>query len=73
MATGFKLNNQDQICRYLNLLKNKAQRDYGFAYVSYLQNGGYGDMPERKNLSVMGAQAVRMSIEAFKPWENIQR
>lgn len=68
MVTGYKLNNEGEIYRYINLLKNKAKRDYANAYVSYLKSGGYGNPPEAKNLSVMGAQAVRLSIDGFKPW-----
>ena len=58
-----------QANRYLNLLRNKAKRDYGFSYLSYLRNGGYGNEPERGKLGVMGAQAVRMQLDAFKLWE----
>lgn len=47
--------------RYLNLMRNKAKRDYGFAYLSYLKNGATGPEPERK-CSYMAAQAVRLQL-----------
>lgn len=49
--------------RYLNLLRKKAKRDYGFAYLSWLRNGAVGVEPTRpKDLSYMGAQAVRLEL-----------
>ena len=48
--------------RYLNLIRNKAKRDYGFAYLSWLKNGAVGHEPERGKLSCMAAQAVRNNL-----------
>lgn len=56
--------------RYLNLLRNKHKRDYGFAYVNFLRNGATGNEPERGQLSYLGAQAVRMQVDSFKLWED---
>ena len=51
-----------QANKYLNLIKNKAKRKYGFAYLDYLKNGCYGNEPEHPGIGGMGAQAVRMSL-----------
>ena len=48
--------------RYLNLLRNKPKRAYGFAYLAWLKNHAVGHEPEHPGLSVMGAQAVRMNL-----------
>ncbi len=57
-----------EMYKYTNSIRNKNKRDYANAYVSYLRNGGYGNEPERNNLSGMGAQAVRIQINAMQPW-----
>lgn len=56
--------------RYLNMIRNKAKRQYGFAYLNWLKGGAVGHEPEHPGLSVMGAQAVRMQLDAMKLWEN---
>lgn len=49
--------------RYLNLLRNKPKRVYGFAYLAWLRNHAIGQEPESPvGLSVMGAQAVRHNL-----------
>lgn len=57
--------------RYGNLIRNKAKRDYAFAYIAWLRNGAEGLEPERGKLSYMAAQAVRMEIDAMKLWEGV--
>lgn len=59
--------------RYLNLIRNKQKRDYGFAYLIWLKGGAVGHEPEHPGLSVMGAQAVRLQLEGMKLWENPRR
>ena len=48
--------------RYLNLIRNKPKRVYGFAYLAWIRNGCVGYEPERGPLSYMGAQAVRIQL-----------
>ena len=48
--------------RYVNLLRNKPKRVYGFAYLAWLRNHAVGHEPEHPGLSVMGAQAVRIRL-----------
>ena len=48
--------------RYLNLIRNKPKRCYGFLYLAWLREGATGLEPQRGTLSVMGAQAVRMQL-----------
>lgn len=48
--------------RYLNLIRNKPKRGYGFAYLAWLRNDCVGYEPEHKGLSFMGAQAVRLQL-----------
>lgn len=57
--------------KYGNLIRNKAKRDYAFAYIAWLKNGAVGYEPERGRLSYMAAQAVRMTIDGMKLWENL--
>ena len=55
--------------RYMNLIRNKAKRDYGFAYIAWLKNGAVGHSPERPpGLSYMGAQAVRIQLDGMNLW-----
>ena len=54
--------------RYLNLIRNADKRRYGFAYVAWMQGGAVGLEPERGDLSVMGAQAVRQRMAEFNLW-----
>ncbi len=57
--------------RYVNMIRNKNKRDYGFAYLAWLKGGAVGNEPERPaGLSVMGAQAVMIQLNAMKLWEN---
>ena len=55
--------------KYGNAIRNKAKREYFWAYLHWLRNGAEGLEPERHNLSVMGAQAVRMHLHGLKLWE----
>jgi hypothetical protein len=34
-------------CRYLNMIRNKAKREYGFAYLGWLKGGAVGNAPDR--------------------------
>lgn len=58
-----------QAYKYANLIRNKVKREYANAYIAWLRNGAEGLEPERGKLSVMGAQAVRMNVDAMKLWE----
>ena len=47
--------------KYIHALKNPSKKAYAQAYAKHIRQGG--PEPERpKNLSYMGAQAVRMSL-----------
>jgi hypothetical protein len=48
--------------RYLNLIRNKAKREYGWAYLAWLRNGAVGIAPDHPGLGAMAAQAVRLSL-----------
>lgn len=50
---------------YLNLIRNKPKRCYGFLYLAWLREGATGPDPERGTLSVLGAQAVRMQLHGI--------
>jgi hypothetical protein len=54
--------------KYANLIRNKAKRDYANAYIAWLRNGAEGLEPERGQLGVMAAQAVRMHINTMNLW-----
>lgn len=51
--------------RYLNLLRNKPKRAYGFAYLAWLKNGAVGYEPDHPGLGAMGAQAVRLHLSSI--------
>ena len=42
--------------------KNKYKKEYGLAYLIWLNNNEQGIEPDTTNLSYMGKQAVRMDI-----------
>jgi len=48
--------------RYLNLIRNKAKRDYGWRYLDWIRVGAVGMEPDKGKLSTMAAQAVRMQL-----------
>ncbi len=57
--------NQAQIASYVAKIKNQAKRHYAEAYAGWVLAGQQGDSPERGSLGYMGAQAVRMQIDAI--------
>jgi hypothetical protein len=60
--------------RFVNLLRNKKQRDYGFAYLNWLKGGAVGNAPEiPSGLPRTLAYSVRMELDAMNLWENPRR
>jgi hypothetical protein len=56
-------------CRYLNMVRNKAKREYGFAYLGWLKGGAVGAAPDKPPaLSCMAAQAVRLELDSMELW-----
>jgi hypothetical protein len=48
---------------YINSIKNSAKKEYAKKYSAWVLGGRKGSEPDRGELSVMGAQAVRMNID----------
>jgi len=63
------LHREAEINRYVNLIHNRAKRTYALAYVRWLRCGAMGQEPQGDGLSYMGAQAVRLAIREFNPWD----
>lgn len=47
--------------QYINSIRNPAKRAYAIAFAAWVSTGN-GFEPERGDLSVMGAQAVRLNV-----------
>jgi hypothetical protein len=51
---------------YIKSLKSASKRAYAAAYWQWMKDGETGPEPSRGDLTVMGAQAVRMNLAEFK-------
>lgn len=57
----------EEALAYIGRLKNKLKKEYAEAFHQWLLGDMKGPTPERKGLSAMAAQAVRMEIEKHYP------
>jgi len=56
--------NSEKFTKYVRAIRNKAKRAYADKYLTWYLAGEHGEPPERpEDLSVMGAQSVRLHIE----------
>lgn len=51
---------------YVGRIRNARKKDYAYQYIWWCRQGCHGDPPQAKDLTVMGAQAVRLHLEPFR-------
>lgn len=52
---------------YIRAMRSKAKKAYAVAYLRWIIDGEQGDGPSSDGLSIMAAQAVRMSLHELVP------
>lgn len=57
------MSRQEQANRYLNQMRSRPKREYGFAYLAWLKNGCVGREPRHPGVPHIVAKAVRMELD----------
>lgn len=65
---GNEMSTITEACRYVDHIRHPVKKAYAKDYYQWCRSGRQGPSPDRRSLSFMGAQAVRIRLDEFFPW-----